>query len=163
MVEKFFFILSPLSASRKVRQSPFLPPVYTHLARLKYHQGRYDLADGLFLRALTIYEKVLGPEHNMVADILCDLAMTYGNIGKAESAKPLLRRALVIFEKKYGPEDPLVAKALEIYAKMFQMTNQKKEAIKLEERANNILAKQGLEKSKYSNLMSASMVFEDYG
>ena len=47
------------------------------LARLYRNDGRYEESEPLFERALTIVEKVLGPEHPEVARNLMGLALLY--------------------------------------------------------------------------------------
>ena len=45
-----------------------------NLANLYYTQGKYDLAEPLYERALAIYEKALGPDHPDTIQIRENLA-----------------------------------------------------------------------------------------
>ena len=53
-------------------------------------------------RAMTIDEKVLGPEHPGLSIDLNNLALLYQNQGKYGEAEPLYRRSLGILEKVLG-------------------------------------------------------------
>ena len=66
----------------------------------------YEKALPLYNRALEISEKVLGPEHPLVANTLNNLAALYYHIEKYDEALPLLERSLKIFESKLGPAHP---------------------------------------------------------
>jgi CHAT domain-containing protein len=74
-----------------------------------YGQGQYSAAIPLAERMLATREKVLGPEHVMVATGLNNLAELYREQSLYAQAEPLHRRALAIREKALGPEHPDVA------------------------------------------------------
>ncbi|HAA26654.1 MAG TPA: kinesin, partial [Cyanobacteria bacterium UBA8553] len=67
-----------------------------------YNQGQYAAAIPLAEQALTIREKVLGPEHPDVATILNNLGGLYREQGNFSKAEPLLQRSLAISEKVLG-------------------------------------------------------------
>jgi hypothetical protein len=69
-------------------------------------QGAYAKAEPLYLRALTISEKALGPEHPSTGTRLNNLAALYRAQGAYAKAEPLYLRALTISEKALGPEHP---------------------------------------------------------
>ena len=73
--------------------------------------GLYDEARPLLTEALAIRERLRGPEHPKVADILVRLGSLAHLSGQGD-AVPLFRRALAIREKHLGPEDPEVASVL---------------------------------------------------
>ena len=77
-----------------------------------YNQGRSSEAIPLALRALTIREKALGPDHPDVAMSLNNLAELYRAQGRYADAEPLHKRALTIREKALGPNHPDVALSL---------------------------------------------------
>ncbi len=77
-----------------------------------YERGRYSEAEPLYLRALTIRERVLGPMHPDVAAILHDLAVLSYQQGKYPEAETLYQRALVLQEQTLGPQHPDFAKTL---------------------------------------------------
>ena len=56
-------------------------------------------------RALTIREKVLGPEHPDTALSLNNLAFLYRDQGRLVEAASLLQRALAISEAALGPSE----------------------------------------------------------
>ena len=56
------------------------------LAALYYTQGRYDAAEPLYKRSLTIREKALGPEHSDVGQIFNNLASLYEAQGRKAGA-----------------------------------------------------------------------------
>jgi tetratricopeptide (TPR) repeat protein len=72
----------------------------------------YSNAELLYLRALAIREKQLGPEHPDTALILFDLATHYQYQSKYAEAEPLFQRALVIREKHLGAEHPDIVRSL---------------------------------------------------
>jgi tetratricopeptide (TPR) repeat protein len=67
-------------------------------------QRQYEQAELCYLRALSIYENVLGPEHPYIAASLNNLALLYRELGQYEQAQPLFQRALSINEKALGPD-----------------------------------------------------------
>lgn len=75
-------------------------------------KGEYNEALPLEERALSIREKILGPDHHLVADSLHNLASLYDNKEDYAKAEPLNLRALRIREKTLGPDHPDVAKTL---------------------------------------------------
>ena len=79
-----------------------------NLAALSYAKGDETEADRLYRRALTIKEKVLGPEHPDVAMTLNNLAVLYKAAGNYAEAEPLYQRAITIFEAALGPNHPKV-------------------------------------------------------
>src|SRR5262249_43574991 len=74
--------------------------------------GKYDEAIPLFERALEIRERIFGPDHRDVADVLNSLAILYYYKGDYVRAEPLCQRALIIREKALGPWHPNVADSL---------------------------------------------------
>ncbi len=83
----------------------------------------------LFQRALTIYEKVLGPEHPETASTLNNLALLYAVQGKDEKAELLFQRALAIREKVFGPYHPFTKRTRDNYTNLLQKMGQKTEEV----------------------------------
>lgn len=77
-----------------------------------HRQGRFAEARPLLMRSLEIREKVLGPDHLVVATTLENLATNQSVIGDYGSAVALRERALRIKEKVRGPVHPDVASSL---------------------------------------------------
>ncbi|HEX6246049.1 MAG TPA: tetratricopeptide repeat protein, partial [Polyangiales bacterium] len=88
--------------------------------RLYWAQGAYARAEPLYVRALAIWEKALGPMHPDVATSLNNLAVLYRNQGAYAQAEPLLVRALAIHEKALGPMHPDVALSLNNLATLYE-------------------------------------------
>ncbi|CAN0453882.1 unnamed protein product, partial [Ectocarpus fasciculatus] len=75
-------------------------------------QGKYDEADPLYLRAIEIGEKTLGPDHPGLATWLNNRAELLRVQGKYDEADPLCLRAIEIGEKTLGPDHPELASRL---------------------------------------------------
>ena len=67
-----------------------------NLGRLYFAQGRYKESEPLFLRALRIDKRVLGPIHPNVATLLDNLAVIYANTGRKSDADKMEKRATEI-------------------------------------------------------------------
>jgi len=77
-----------------------------------YRAGHFQEAIPLAERALAINEKLLGPEHPLIAGSLKDVALAYRAAGAYAKAESCLERALRIVEKLVGPNDAATAAAL---------------------------------------------------
>jgi tetratricopeptide (TPR) repeat protein len=84
-----------------------------------YNQGRSSEAIPLALRALTIREKALGPNHPDVAVSLNNLAELYRAQGRYADAEALHKRALTIRVKALGPDHANVAISLNNLALLY--------------------------------------------
>ena len=98
------------------RVSPRTRPVARRLARaleqlgdLLRHQGRYREAKTVFVEALEVLERALGPDHLEVATSLNNLAVCYKYLARYLDAGPLYQRALAITERALGREHADVA------------------------------------------------------
>ncbi len=105
---KVIALRSPTAEDRALEDARRLSEESRDLRR----KGKYDAALPPAERALAIREKVLGPNHAMVAESLHDLAVLYIDKGNYAKAEPLTQRALAIREKVLGPEHPDVAESL---------------------------------------------------
>src|SRR5260370_8818725 len=76
------------------------------LAYLYQQQGKYLEAEPLYLRALSIYEQALGPEHPSTGNTLHALAYLYQEQDKYLEAEPLNLRALSITNQPLSPYHP---------------------------------------------------------
>ena len=102
-------------------EHPELTYPLLNLAAINYFKGDYAKAQALCLRALTIAEKALGPEHWWVARLLHNLAAFYIPMEGGEArAEPLYQRAVAILEKALGPDHPLVATSLSELARIYR-------------------------------------------
>jgi CHAT domain-containing protein/Tfp pilus assembly protein PilF len=91
---------------------PRLAVSYSNLAGMYHTLGRYQEADTLYRRSLSIFERVAGSEHPEVANTLGELANLLRTVGRFPEAEQANRRVLRIFEKAYGPDHPRIARTL---------------------------------------------------
>ncbi len=82
--------------------------IATELALLSRQQNNYVLTEPLLLRAISIYEQVVGANHTDLAECLSNLANLYETQGKLEQSETLYTRALQIFEMHHR-EDKICA------------------------------------------------------
>ncbi len=94
--------VDPLDLARTIRG----------LGRVLLEQGRYQDAEPLARRALTITEGALGGDHPEVATDLDRLGAVYFRQDRLEDAEPLRARALAIREQALEPDHPYVATSL---------------------------------------------------
>jgi CHAT domain-containing protein/Tfp pilus assembly protein PilF len=85
-----------------------------------YNQGLYSEAMPLAQRALAIQEKVLGPNHQSVANLLSNLAFLYVKQGRYAEAETLYKRSLAIRERALGSDDLDVAASLGNLAQLYK-------------------------------------------
>ena len=125
------WLLAALREAEKFgEQDPRLARTLNALGEVYRTQGKYAEAEPLYLRAIAIAEKALGPEHppatslnnpeHPLATSLNNLALLYGAQGKYAEAEPLYRRALAIREKALGAEHPDVAIAFNNLATLYR-------------------------------------------
>jgi tetratricopeptide (TPR) repeat protein len=102
--------------------------VLNNLAELYFTLGHYGEAEPLFLQALAITQKQLGPEHPDTARILNNLSVLYLTTGRYTEAEPLLIQALAIKQKQLGPEHQDTASSLNNLATLYNSTGRYTEA-----------------------------------
>jgi tetratricopeptide (TPR) repeat protein len=93
------------------------------LGQVSYYlddRARFSDAEPLLQRALTIRERVQGPQHPDAATSLNDLALLYINQGKYAQAELLSQRALAIWERALGPDHPDLATGLNNVAALYK-------------------------------------------
>jgi tetratricopeptide (TPR) repeat protein len=100
--------------------------------------GRFIEALSLHVRALRIYESVLGPGHPSVATDLNYLGQTLAALGRSEEALPLHQRALRIDEAALGSDHPAVATDLKYMGRALMDLGRFAEALLLQQRALRI-------------------------
>jgi tetratricopeptide (TPR) repeat protein len=69
-----------------------------------HDRAAYDLAEPLYQRTLSIFEKALGPDHPDVGRVLSNLAELHRGQGDYDLAESLYKRTKSIFETALGPE-----------------------------------------------------------
>ncbi|MBR0907561.1 CHAT domain-containing tetratricopeptide repeat protein [Bradyrhizobium liaoningense] len=90
-----------------------------NLGQIHAGQGRDDLAEPLYKRAIALLEKSLGVDTPLVAAELTNLAALYQRQGRFAEAEPLFRRALAVREKSLSREHPDVGQALNNLATLY--------------------------------------------
>ena len=100
-----------------------------------FARARYTEAEPFYQRALTIREKLLGPEHPDVAWRVSYLGVLYSRQGRYAEAEPLFERALLIWEQALGPEHTQVAWGLHDLATLNKRQGRYAQAEPLFERA----------------------------
>lgn len=137
-----------------VAQPQPTPPELDEAARLSssakslYETGKFDAALPLAKRVLAIREKVLEPNHPLIAEALYHLARILSEKKQYKEAEPFYQRALTMVESSLGPKDATLIEVLESYACLLRTRNRIDEASKLEDRAINILFPSDNDKSE---------------
>ncbi len=103
-------------------------------------QGKYEQAEPLYQRALSIRERHLG-EHPDTANSLSDLAVLYRQQGKYEQAEMLYQRALIVREQHLG-DHPDTAWSLSTLADFYRQQGKFEQAEPLLLRALSIREEQ---------------------
>lgn len=81
-----------------------LAPVITNLATLYFAQGNSMRSEGLYRRALEIWQTQISADDKRLAPLFFNLATLRRSAGAHEEAKKLFERALLIAEKNWGSE-----------------------------------------------------------
>jgi tetratricopeptide (TPR) repeat protein len=97
--------------------------------------GNYPVAGTALAEALSIRERMLGPDHPDVATSLNNLAKLYNAQGRYADAEALYRRALAMREKALGPDHPDVATSLNNLAELYNAQGRYADAEPLYRRA----------------------------
>lgn len=108
---------------------------------IEYEAGNYDQAREHYKAALTIRERLLGPDHVDVATALENVAMTARYKGHYDEALTYSKRALVLLEKSFGPHHPRTSKTLTTIGLTLEGRGEFVEARKFHERALAITEK----------------------
>jgi tetratricopeptide (TPR) repeat protein len=109
------------------------------LALLYRTQGKAPHAVPLYMTALAIYEKTLGPDHPEVAKDLVNLGNAFCDQNQHSEAVPLYLRALAIDQAALGDDHPEVAMDLSNLGIVYRVQGRRDEAIALFQRAHTIM------------------------
>lgn len=118
-----------------------LAAALNNLGQVYAGQGRDDLAEPLYKRAIALMEKSLGLETPLISAELTNLAALYQRQGRLAEAEPLFKRALVVSEKGLSREHPDVGRALNNLATLYVKQERQSEAEPLFQRALAIYQK----------------------
>jgi tetratricopeptide (TPR) repeat protein len=86
--------------------------ILVHLAGVLHDLRRAEEAEPLIRRALEIQERVLGPDHYLVAPTAHNLGAVLALLGRCAEAEPYVRGALKIEERTFGADAATVANGL---------------------------------------------------
>jgi len=111
------------------------------LALVYRAQGLSADAVPLYMSAISIYEKTLGPDHPEVAKDLVNLGNALCDLHRHADAEALYQRALAIDRAALGAEHPEVAMDLSNLGIVLRATGRLAEAAQLFEQALTIMAK----------------------
>ena len=120
-----------------------LAAALNNLGQVYSGQGRDDLAEPLYKRAIALTEKALGLETPLISAVLTNLAALYQRQGRFTEAEPLFKRALAVSEKGLSREHPDVGRALNNLATLYVKQERQAEAEPLFQRALAIYQKVG--------------------
>ncbi|WP_025032557.1 CHAT domain-containing protein [Bradyrhizobium sp. DOA9] len=118
-----------------------LSAALNNLGQVHAGQGRDDLAEPLYKRAIALMEKSLGSDNALVAAELTNLAALYQRQGRFAEAEPLFKRALAVREKALPREHPDVGQSLNNIATLYAKQQRPAEAEPLFRRALAIYQK----------------------
>ena len=102
----------------------------------------YTLAESLYVRALSIREQELGPQHLDTAKSLHNLAELHRHQRRYQQAEMLYLRALTILEQHLGPQHSDTATALNDLAELYRSQGKYEQAEPLLQRALAIFEQQ---------------------
>jgi tetratricopeptide (TPR) repeat protein len=122
--------------------SPEAPRLLNHAGYYLDERARYEEAEPLLKRALTIHEQQLGATHPHTAASLSMLARLYLHQGKYGEAEPLWQRALAISEQQLGAQHPDTALSLNNLAELYVSQGKYAKAEPLLKRALTIYEQQ---------------------
>ncbi len=84
-----------------------------NLGIVAWNLGDHPAARAYFMRAITVYEKVCGPDDDKLAFVMANLAGLHVADGDQGAGQELYERALAIYRTVFGAEAPEVAETLE--------------------------------------------------
>lgn len=118
-----------------------LAAALNNLGQVHAGQGRDDLAEPLYKRAIALMEKAQGLETPLISAELTNLAALYQRQGRFAEAEPLFKRALAVSEKGLSREHPDVGRAVNNLATLYVKQERQAEAEPLFRRALAIYQK----------------------
>jgi len=108
------------------------------MAALSQEMNRFDIADEMVERVVALSEKMLGPDHPIVAGALEAVANTYERRGRLAEAETRRKRAIVINERAYGKDHINVALSLQGLGNLYALQYRFDEAMLLLQRGLGI-------------------------
>lgn len=130
-----------VASLEKANDGRELSAALNNLGQVHAGQGRDDLAEPVYKRAIALMEKSLGLDTGLIAPELNNLAALYQRQGRFTEAEPLFKRALAVSEKSLSREHPDVGRALNNLATLYVKQERFAEAEPLFRRALAIYQK----------------------
>lgn len=130
-----------VASLEKANDGRELSAALNNLGQVHAGQGRDDLAEPVYKRAIALMEKSLGLDTGLIAPELNNLAALYQRQGRFAEAEPLFKRALAVSEKSLSREHPDVGRALNNLATLYVKQERFAEAEPLFRRALAIYQK----------------------
>jgi tetratricopeptide (TPR) repeat protein len=117
---------------------PRLALSLNNLAAVYQTQGKYQMAEPLYMRSLDIKTRVLGEDHPDVALNVHNLAVLYSARRMYPVAEKHYKRAIELKSKIYGELHPELLSTLKYYAQLLKVLNRPVEMHLLEARMKEI-------------------------
>ncbi|AMA61021.1 CHAT domain-containing protein [Bradyrhizobium sp. CCGE-LA001] len=108
-----------VASLERSRNGRGLAAALNNLGQVHAGQGRDDLAEPIYMRAIALMEKSLGLDTVLIAPVLTNLAALYQRQGRFAEAEPLFQRALAVREKSLSHEHPDVGQSLNNLATLY--------------------------------------------
>lgn len=108
-----------VASLEKANDGRELSAALNNLGQVHAGQGRDDLAEPVYKRAIALMEKSLGRDIGLIAPELNNLAALYQRQGRFTEAEPLFKRALAVSERSLSREHPDVGRALNNLATLY--------------------------------------------
>jgi len=106
-----------------------------NLALIHGDLGKYQKAECLYLRVLSVEERTKGPSNPDVADTLNNLGLTYAQQGRYTEAEKAYRRALTIYKRSLAANHPDLAYPLNGLGALAEKRGNDRQAEKLYKQA----------------------------
>lgn len=114
--------------TRAPQPGDLLPAILHNLAALEMRTGEYQDALRNEHEAMSLWSKVLGPDHPHLIRAWTSLGSLQYLLGRPKEAHVSMERAIASAQKTYGPTYPLVADLLDSDAVVLDRLRQKKQA-----------------------------------
>jgi tetratricopeptide (TPR) repeat protein len=116
----------------------YILSLMNHVATYLYKRARYAEAQQFFECSLETGERILGPEHSLVAETLHGLAQLSLEQGQYTRAESLFQRAVQIREKALGADHPMVAASINMLGILYWKRGRHEQAELMLQRALHI-------------------------
>jgi tetratricopeptide (TPR) repeat protein len=109
-----------------------------NLAAIFHAQGKYAMAEEIYIRSLAIKKALFGEESLDYALNLQNLAACYSAKGRYDEAEKLFTESLAIRERLLGKDHPELSTTLRNFALLLKKIGRHEDATSMEARATNL-------------------------